>query len=84
MDRSKLLNGGLVLGAMVLIPGVSLYVLTQLGYAGITVLQYGEFSLALGSIVWYGGYGLGVVLVWAMWLRPLDITGPADPGHPGE
>jgi ABC-type proline/glycine betaine transport system permease subunit len=72
MDRSQLLKGGLILGAMVLVPGIAKYVLTELGYA------------TLGSMVWYGGYGLGVVLVWALWIRPLDITGPTDPDHPGE
>jgi len=66
MDRSQLVTGGLLLAAVVLVPGITNYALTQLGYG------------TLGTAVWYGGYGIGVVLVWALWLRPLDISGPDD------
>ena len=72
MDQSQMLTGGLILAAMVLVPGVTKYVLTELGYA------------TLGSMIWYGGYATGVLLVWAMWIRPLDLTGPTEPDHPGE
>jgi hypothetical protein len=66
MDRSKLLTGGALIAAMVLVPGLSKYALTQIGYG------------TVGTFVWYGGYGLGVILLWALWLRPMDLTGPND------
>jgi len=72
MDRSQLVTGGLLLAAVVLVPGISNYALTQLGYG------------TLGTAIWYGGYGIGVVLVWALWLRPLDISGPNDRDYPEE
>ncbi|MCU4717078.1 hypothetical protein [Halapricum hydrolyticum] len=72
MDRSQLVTGGLLLVAIVLVPGLAKYALTQIGYASV------------GTVIWYGGYGVGVLLVWALWLRPLEITGPNDPGHPEE
>jgi len=72
MDRSQLVTGGLLLAAIVLVPGIANYALIQLGYG------------TLGTVVWYGGYGIGVVLVWALWLRPLDISGPDDFDHPEE
>ncbi|QSG09830.1 hypothetical protein [Halapricum desulfuricans] len=72
MDRSQLVTGGLLLVAIVLVPGLAKYALTQIGYG------------TLGTVIWYGGYGAGVLLVWALWLRPLDIVGPNDPSRPGE
>lgn len=72
MDRTQALTGGLLVAAMVLVPGLTKYVLTQAGYG------------LLGTIVWYGGYALGVVLIWLLWIRPLDITGPGEPNHPEE
>ena len=72
MDRSQLVTGGLLLVAIVLIPGIAKYALTQVGYA------------TVGTAIWYGGYGMGVLLVWGLWLRPLDITGPNDSGRPRE
>lgn len=72
MDRTRLVRGGLLVAAIVLLPGMAKYVLTQQGYS------------TVGSMVWVGGYGLGVVLLWELWLRPLDITGPTDPSRPEE
>ncbi|MFB6189911.1 MAG: hypothetical protein ABEI57_08505 [Halapricum sp.] len=72
MDRTRLVRGGLLVAAIVLLPGMAKYVLTQQGYG------------TVGSMVWVGGYGLGVVLLWELWLRPLDITGPTDPSRPEE
>lgn len=70
MDRSQLLTGGALIAAMVLIPGLSKYALTQIGYG------------TVGTIIWYGGYGLGVLALWTLWLRPMDITGPNESSYP--
>jgi len=55
---------GLAFATVVIVPGLAKYALTAIGY---------EF---LGSAVWALGYGLGAVAMWAIWIRPLDLTGP--------
>jgi|GEM_PF-1172242 len=55
---------GLAFAAVVIVPGLGKYALTALGY---------EF---LGSAVWALGYGLGALAMWAIWIRPLDLTSP--------
>lgn len=64
MNRSDIIALGLTLAAVVIVPGLANGFLSQWGYPWI------------GSAVWALGYGLGVVLVWYEWIRPLDITGP--------
>ncbi|NHN46959.1 hypothetical protein G9464_05025 [Halostella sp. JP-L12] len=55
-----------VLAAGVLIPGMAKYFLTSAGYA------------TLGSVTWALGFGTMVFVVWYVWFRPLDITGPVQ------
>ncbi|WP_135821313.1 hypothetical protein [Halostella litorea] len=55
---------GIVLASGVMIPGLAKYFLSSAGYPN------------LGSIVWFLGFGTMVAVVWYVWLRPLDITGP--------
>lgn len=54
----------LVLAVGVAVPGTVDFALSQLGYEG------------LGAVVWVVGYAGAVLLVWAVWLRPLEF----DPG----
>lgn len=54
----------LVLFVTVAVPGVADYYLSEAGYD------------TLGMIVWIGGYGAGVLLIWLVWVRPLDLHGP--------
>ncbi|WP_224268345.1 hypothetical protein [Haloprofundus salinisoli] len=46
--------------------GVVRRVLGELGYNSI------------GSVVFTVGYGAMIVVLWYGWIRPLDITGPAE------
>lgn len=51
--------------AVVVLPGLAARILSTVGYD------------TLGTITWATGYGLGVVFVWYVWIRPLDIRSPA-------
>lgn len=33
--------------------------------------------VALARVVWAVGFGFTVLVVWYLWLRPMDITGPS-------
>lgn len=55
-----------VLASGVVIPGLAMYFLTAAGYS------------TLGSLVWALGFGTMVLVIWYVWLRPLDITGPVQ------
>ena len=64
MDRSKRTVSAFVLVGAIVIPGVINYFLAQSGFG------------TLGTIVWALGYGAGVLVLWYVWLRPLDLSGP--------
>lgn len=64
MARRERLAFGLALATVVVVPGLAAAALTSLGRE------------TLGSVAWALGYGSGAVLVWYLWLRPLDLTGP--------
>lgn len=55
-----------VLASGVVIPGLAMYFLTAAGYS------------TLGSLVWALGFGTMILVIWYVWLRPLDITGPVQ------
>lgn len=60
----------LVLAFGITVPGVANFALAQLGYE------------ALGTFAWVVGYAGTVLLVWAVWLRPLEFEpGAGDTGH---
>ena len=59
---------GATIAAVVIVPGLANGFLSTLGFP------------LVGSLVWALGYGLGVVLIWYEWIRPLDITGPEGVG----
>lgn len=59
-----MLQLALLLFATVAVPGVADYLLSSNGYP------------TLGMIVWAGGYGVGIALIWQFWIRPLDLSGP--------
>ena len=64
MNRNDTIALGLTAAAVIIVPGLANGFLSQRGYPWV------------GSAVWATGYGLGVVLIWYEWIRPLDITGP--------
>ncbi|PSP84110.1 hypothetical protein BRC96_06295 [Halobacteriales archaeon QS_6_64_34] len=64
MNRNDTIALGLTAAAVIIVPGLANGFLSQMGYPWV------------GSAVWATGYGLGVVLIWYEWIRPLDITGP--------
>jgi len=70
MDRSNLATGGLAIAAIVLVPGLAKYALTVAGYN------------VVGDIVWIVGYGVGALVLWFLWIRPLDLTGPRGSDRP--
>ncbi|WP_136717179.1 hypothetical protein [Halorientalis salina] len=65
MALSERVKFALVLSAGIVLPGLADYALAQAGYD------------LLGSFVWATGYFGTMILIWYVWLRPLDITGPS-------
>lgn len=63
---------GLTLLAVVVVPGLANAVLGRLGHP------------TVGTVVWAVGYGSGALMVWYVWIRPLDISGPEGVGHDEE
>jgi hypothetical protein len=70
-SASGLITRNNLLLALVLLVGVAGSGLARrwLGEAGYDVL---------GSVVFVLGYGGMVLLIWYAWIRPLNITGPAE------
>lgn len=64
MTLSTRIRFALVLTAGILVSGVADWALTQAGYE------------VAGIAVWILGYLGTMLVVWYLWLRPLDITGP--------
>ena len=64
MNRNDTIALGLTIAAVIIVPGLANGFLSDAGYPWV------------GSAVWALGYGLGVVVIWYVWIRPLDITGP--------
>ncbi|WP_336002134.1 hypothetical protein [Halorientalis halophila] len=62
-DRTKI---ALALSAGVVLPGLANYGLGRAGYP------------TLGSLVWVVGYFGVMIAIWYVWVRPLDLTGPAE------
>jgi hypothetical protein len=60
-DRVKI---ALVLVAGVVLPGLANHFLVRAGYDEV------------GVAVWVLGYLGAMLLVWYVWLRPIEITGP--------
>lgn len=54
----------LIIAIGVIGSGVANYALTEVG------------APTLGTIVWMFGYAMTVFVLWYIWIRPLDITGP--------
>lgn len=65
MGRAEKVRFGLALALGVFVPGLLNYLLTSLGYP------------ALGTAVWVSGYLTAVLVIWYVWLRPLDLQGAA-------
>lgn len=58
------LAGLAVAAVVVVMPALIARFLTSLGYP------------SAGSVTWAVGYGAGVVFLWYIWIRPLDISAP--------
>ena len=59
----------LVLAVGVVGPGLANYFLAQGGYE------------TLGTVVWALGYATMVLVLWYVWVRPLDLSGPTSDGE---
>jgi len=59
----------LVLAVGVIGPGLANYFLAQGGYE------------TLGTIIWALGYATMVLVLWYVWVRPLDLSGPTSGGE---
>ncbi|MFB6143028.1 MAG: hypothetical protein ABEJ30_06765 [Halorientalis sp.] len=68
MALSERLTFALVVSGGVVIPGLLTYALKSARF---------PYSDLLGSAVWVVGYLGAMAVVWYVWLRPLDLTGPA-------
>jgi hypothetical protein len=55
----------LVIASGLIVPGFLVYLLDSVGLR------------ILSDIVWIVGYGSMVILVWYIWIRPLDLSGAA-------
>jgi hypothetical protein len=87
MNRSSIATGGLLLVAAVVLPGFVNYLLTEVVSATLGTVQFGGTTLLvttdlIGSAIWTMGYLGGVVLVWYLYIRPLDIRGPDETDLP--
>jgi len=60
---------GLAFATVVIVPGLANYALSAVGLD------------LLGSAVWALGYGFGAIAMWAIWIKPLDLTGPGGVSH---
>lgn len=72
MSRRSKVAFGLTLAAVVILPGLANAFLASQGYDH------------LGSLVWAFGYGTGAVMIWFLWIRPLDIHAPESFDGAGE
>lgn len=63
-DRREKLAPVLAALAVIVLPGLASFALDEAGYQ------------TVGSAVWAIGYGTGILMLWYVWIRPLDITGP--------
>ena len=61
MTNRDRLAFGLALVAIVVVPGLSAAFIHSQGYS------------TLGSFTWVIGYGSGIVAIWYVWIRPLDL-----------
>lgn len=66
------LTFAVVLVVGVIGPGLANYFLAQAGYE------------TLGTIVWALGYATMVLVLWYVWVRPLDLSGPGGEGEDPE
>ncbi|EFW94087.1 hypothetical protein ZOD2009_03050 [Haladaptatus paucihalophilus DX253] len=62
-NAAKKVRFGLAMALGVIVPGMLKYVLTQSGYG------------LLGSVIFYTGYLSAAVVIWYVWIRPLELTG---------
>ena len=65
MGRAEKVRFGLALALGVVVPGLLKYLLTTAGYP------------ALGTAVWVSGYLTAILVLWYVWIRPLDLKGTA-------
>ncbi|WP_135852977.1 hypothetical protein [Halorussus salinus] len=63
MGGGEKLRFGAALAAGVILPGFLKYAFTTIGYA------------RLGTAVWVSGYLTAILVVWYVWIRPLDLQG---------
>lgn len=61
MGQAEKIRFGLALVVGVVVPGLGKYFLTAAGYT------------ALGTAVWVTGYLTAVLVIWYVWIRPIDF-----------
>ena len=89
MNHSSILTGGLLLAAAVVVPGLVNFLLTDVVSATLGTVTLGGTTVLvttdlIGSAVWTVGYLGGVLLVWYLYIRPLDLTRPDGSDTPDE
>lgn len=57
-------RAALIAALGIAVSGVADYLLTASGYVG------------LGRLAWAVGFGVTILAVWYVWLRPMDLGGP--------
>ena len=65
MGRAEKVRFGLALALGVIVPGLLKYFVSAAGYE------------ALGTALWISGYLTAILVIWYVWLRPIDFQGTA-------
>ena len=84
MNRSDMLTGGLLLAAMVVVPGLIARLLVAAGPGQIVIFGYASVVVTVSMVVFFAFYLLAAVLIWYRFIRPLDLQGPTDRDMPDE
>lgn len=71
MSNREKLAFGLAVAAVVIVPGLASAVIHSQGFS------------TLGTVTWMIGYGSGIVAIWYIWIRPLDLR-PSTSRPPGD
>ncbi|MFC4552058.1 MULTISPECIES: hypothetical protein [Halorussus] len=66
MGRAEKLRFGAALAIGVTVPGLADYALSSAGYE------------SLAQVVWATGYLTAILLIWYIWIRPLDLHGATE------
>jgi hypothetical protein len=62
----------MALGAKLRFAVILLIAIAGPGFANY-ILSTNGFQM-LGTVIWWSGYGFGILAIWHIWIRPLDFS----------